>query len=161
MRHPHLVPILCAALALLIPQAAECAPNVLTDAERAEGYELLFDGKSLDGWDGRPEFWSVEDGAIVGRTTAEILINCTSIGMHPDVDTCPLVAMPPSLKVVFDTVYNPPRTKLLALAERAGCKTVSGVEMFVNQAVAQFELWTGQPAPVDVMRRVVLENLPA
>lgn len=57
----------CAAIAA----DAGAAPNVLSAAEKAEGFELLFDGKSLDGWDGNPEFWSVEDGAIVGRTTAE------------------------------------------------------------------------------------------
>ncbi|MGQ9589999.1 MAG: 3-keto-disaccharide hydrolase [Planctomycetota bacterium] len=46
-------------------------PNALEGDERAAGFELLFDGKSLDGWDGDPKFWSAEDGAIVGRTTPE------------------------------------------------------------------------------------------
>ena len=99
--------------------------------------------------------------AELAKTTAEILINCTSVGMHPDVAACSLAAIPPSVKVVFDTIYNPPRTRLLELAERAGCRTVSGVEMFVNQGVSQFQIWTGRPAPVDLMRRTVLENLRA
>ena len=97
----------------------------------------------------------------LSAASAEILINCTSVGMHPDVEASPVSAIPPAVKVVFDTVYNPARTRLLAQADAAGCLTVSGVEMFVNQAVAQFELWTGRPAPADVMRRVVLEQLTA
>ena len=92
-------------------------------------------------------------------THAQILINCTSIGMHPKVGEGPLAAIPPSVKVVFDTIYNPIQTHLLHQAKGAGCLCVSGLEMFVNQAVAQFEIWTGRPAPREVMRRVVVERL--
>ena len=92
-------------------------------------------------------------------THARILINCTSIGMHPKVGEGPLAAIPPSVKVVFDTIYNPIQTHLLHQAKAAGCLCVSGLEMFVNQAVAQFEIWTGRPAPREVMRRVVVERL--
>jgi 3-dehydroquinate dehydratase/shikimate dehydrogenase len=95
----------------------------------------------------------------LARCQAEIVINCTPLGMHPHVDASPLEAVPPSARVVFDTIYNPIDTLLLGQARRAGCLCVSGLEMFVNQAVAQFELWTGRPAPADVMRRVVLEQL--
>jgi shikimate dehydrogenase len=56
---------------------------------------------------------------------------------------------------VMDIVYNPRETRLLSDAKQAGCKTIPGLEMFLNQAVAQFELWTNQPAPVDVMRQVL------
>ena len=61
--------------------------------------------------------------------------------------------------VVFDSVYNPMETRLLKDAGAAGCATVSGVELFVNQAAEQFELWTGQPAPIDLMRQVVEKKL--
>ena len=61
--------------------------------------------------------------------------------------------------VVFDSVYNPMKTRLLKDAEAAGCATVSGVELFVNQAAGQFELWTGKTAPIDLMRQVVEEKL--
>ena len=88
-----------------------------------------------------------------------IVINCTSVGMHPRVDECPLERIPPSVKVVFDTIYNPLRTRLLESAHLAGCLCVSGLEMFVNQAVAQFQTWTSLPAPRDVMRDVVLKRL--
>ena len=61
--------------------------------------------------------------------------------------------------LVFDAVYNPPKTKLLEQAESAGAKTVGGVEMFVRQAAAQFEAWTRQPAPIDIMRQVIERRL--
>ena len=97
----------------------------------------------------------------------DILINCTPVGMHPSVDATPMD--PASLKpqasgqmpVVFDTIYNPVQTRLLREAQAAGCTTVSGVQMFVRQAAAQFEQWTGQPAPRDLFERVVLDMLGA
>ena len=90
---------------------------------------------------------------------AEILINCTSIGMHPKVDDCPLETIPAGVIVVFDTVYNPLQTRLLRLAEASGVLTVTGLEMFLNQAVAQFKIWTSQKAHRDVMREVVINKL--
>jgi shikimate 5-dehydrogenase len=92
----------------------------------------------------------------------QIYINTTSIGMSPKSDESPFGDAPPKLSaehVVFDAVYNPPMTKLLQQAEAAGAKTISGVEMFVRQAAAQFEAWTKLPSPLDVMRRVVEERL--
>ncbi|MDY6913361.1 MAG: shikimate dehydrogenase [Planctomycetota bacterium] len=93
------------------------------------------------------------------KTDAEIVINCTSVGMHPETDATPLSKIPPSAKVVFDTIYNPLDTYLLQQAKRAGCTTVSGLEMFVGQAAAQFEIWTAKPAPRNVMRKIVLDRL--
>ncbi len=97
-----------------------------------------------------------------GLAESHVLIHCTPVGMHPDVGAS---AVPPELLhrdlAVMDIVYNPLRTKLLTDAQARGLKTVSGVEMFVNQAVLQFELWTGKKAPRDVMRAVVLERLGA
>jgi 3-dehydroquinate dehydratase/shikimate dehydrogenase len=93
------------------------------------------------------------------RTGAEIIINCTPIGMHPRIDASPIAKMPPSAKVVFDTIYNPLETLLLRQARLAGCLVVPGLEMFVNQAIAQFEIWTGRPAPAEIMRQVVLGKL--
>lgn len=93
---------------------------------------------------------------------SQVLIHCTPVGMHPDTGAS---AVPESLLhrdlAVMDIVYNPLKTKLLAAAEERGLKTISGVEMFVNQAVIQFELWTGKTAPREVMRDVVLEHLGA
>jgi shikimate dehydrogenase len=91
---------------------------------------------------------------------AEILINCTPIGMYPRISESPVPVefFKPQL-IVFDVVYNPPQTKLLKEAAQAGCQAISGLEMFINQAVIQFELWTGEKAPVAVMERVLLEQL--
>ncbi len=96
----------------------------------------------------------------VAQIASEIIINCTSIGMHPNTDETPLPAeVLFCAKVVFDTIYNPVQTRLLTEAAGAGCLTVSGVDMFVNQAVAQFEFWTGTKAPRDLMREVVVRHL--
>ncbi len=80
--------------------------------------------------------------------------------MTPDVEASPVSARKLNDKmVVFDTVYNPLETRLLRDAKEAGCATVSGVEMFLNQAAAQFELWTGEPAPVEAMREALMAQL--
>lgn len=92
----------------------------------------------------------------------DIYINATSVGMHPNVDQSPLIGKLPrwtSDTLVFDTVYNPPVTRLLRQAADAGARTVGGVEMFVRQAAAQFQAWTGMPAPVELMRQVIHQRL--
>jgi shikimate 5-dehydrogenase len=91
---------------------------------------------------------------------SELILNCSPVGMHPDVTASPVPAeMLRKDMVVYDAVYNPAETKLLRDARAAGCRTVSGLDHFVRQAVDQFELWTGQSAPVKTMRRVVTESL--
>ena len=92
--------------------------------------------------------------------TADVLVNSTSVGMHPHEDATPAPAgLLRSGMVVFDAVYNPIETKLLREAKSRGCVTVSGFDMFAKQAAAQFELWFGRPAPVDVMAAVVRKRL--
>ena len=93
-------------------------------------------------------------------TPFEILINCSPAGMTPNVNEtpCPARVFQPEM-VVFDSVYNPLETRLIREAREAGCTTIPGVELFVNQAVAQFELWTGKTAPVEAMRDVVIQKL--
>lgn len=89
-----------------------------------------------------------------------ILINASPIGMSPKVEDIPVPVdlLSPHL-TVFDIVYNPLQTRLLREAEAKGCRTVPGVEMFLWQAAAQFELWTKAQAPLEIMRRVVLDAL--
>jgi shikimate dehydrogenase len=104
----------------------------------------------------------VEEGPLAdeplrkGIADAQVLLHCTPIGMHPKVDaTCvPASLLAPHL-TVMDIVYNPLDTRLLREAKAAGCKTIRGLEMFLHQAMAQFELWTGRAAPVEVMRAVL------
>jgi len=88
------------------------------------------------------------------------VVHCTPVGMSPHPDQSILDReLFRSGQFVFDIVYNPLKTTLLEEAESEGCRIVPGVEMFIHQAVFQFELWTGQAAPVDRMRRVVMEAL--
>jgi 3-dehydroquinate dehydratase/shikimate dehydrogenase len=92
----------------------------------------------------------------------QIYINTTPVGMHPKIDESPLGETPPkfdSETLVFDTIYNPMKTKLLQHAEASGAKTIGGVEMFVRQAAAQFEAWTAKPAPRDLMRQTIEARL--
>jgi 3-dehydroquinate dehydratase/shikimate dehydrogenase len=89
----------------------------------------------------------------------EILINATSIGMSPDIGQCPVDGDVLKDMVVFDTVYNPGLTRLLKIAAENGCDTVSGVEMFVNQAARQFLLWTGKDCNKELMKEAVLGDL--
>ena len=98
--------------------------------------------------------------AEVKRLCYDVVINATPVGMTPHEDQTPV--KPEHLEagtVVMDTVYNPLQTRFLKGAEKAGCSTVDGVSMFVHQGAVQFELWTGEKAPVDVMRRAVLDEL--
>lgn len=90
----------------------------------------------------------------------QIYINCTPIGMHPDTNATPLGNQKPARgwgpgTVVFDTIYNPVTTRLLREARTDGCMVISGLEMFVRQAAAQFTMWTGKKAPLEVFRRVL------
>jgi len=96
--------------------------------------------------------------ADIAGLRPDILVNATSRGMWPDVDDSPV---PRELlrngMVVFDSVYNPAETRLLREAAEAGCITASGLEWFAAQAAAQFEYWTGRPAPLQVMQAVIEE----
>jgi 3-dehydroquinate dehydratase/shikimate dehydrogenase len=96
----------------------------------------------------------------LSQLDARLLVNCTSIGMHPKVDATPVPAdlIEPNM-AVFDTVYNPAETLLLKQAKAKGAKTIDGVAMFVNQAAAQFRLFTGQSANTNLMREVVCRHL--
>jgi shikimate dehydrogenase len=95
-----------------------------------------------------------------GMEEAEIVIHATPVGMTPKTDAS---LVPPGLirpdQVMFDVVYTPLQTRLLRDATNAGARTVPGLGMFVHQAAIQFELWTGAPAPVEVMTKTVLAAL--
>jgi len=93
---------------------------------------------------------------------AQILINATSVGMHPN--TSQSLVAPQWLKpdlFVMDIVYNPVETKLVKDAKAVGAQVVSGVEMLLYQGAASFEIWTGVSAPIEVMRRAALNELGA
>ncbi len=87
---------------------------------------------------------------------ADLLFNCTPVGMHPDADATPFEKdhLRPSM-IVFDAVYNPERTMFLRDAEACGCTVVRGVDMFVRQACLQFSMFTGREAPAELMRETI------
>jgi 3-dehydroquinate dehydratase/shikimate dehydrogenase len=91
---------------------------------------------------------------------ADLVINCTSIGMHPNTDESPLHAsyFKPGL-MVFDTVYTPETTLLVKEARARGCHVLTGVDMFVRQAALQCALFTGREAPLEFIREVIRRAL--
>ena len=101
-----------------------------------------------------------ERSLAAAMENADVIIHCTPVGMHPseDASLIPAEFFKPE-QVIFDIVYTPLETKLLTEAKSRGLKVISGVDMFINQAVLQFERFTGVDAPIEVMRRVVLEHL--
>jgi len=73
-----------------------------------------------------------------------LLVNCTSVGMHPAADASPVdSAVLHAGMTVFDTIYNPAKTRLVAAAERAGCRVQNGLRMLLYQGLSSFALWTG------------------
>jgi 3-dehydroquinate dehydratase / shikimate dehydrogenase len=83
----------------------------------------------------------------------DLLINCTPVGMHPNVDESPYAPVQVRRNwIVCDAVYNPEQTLLVKEARLKGCRVVTGVDLFVRQAALQFKAFTGQSAPLDVMR---------
>jgi shikimate 5-dehydrogenase len=81
----------------------------------------------------------------------DLLVNTTPIGTWPAADRAPIERAAVRGGIVYDLVYNPEETQLLAWAREAGAEAIGGLEMLVGQAGHQFAWWTGQSAPTDVM----------
>ncbi len=97
--------------------------------------------------------------ASLRREYFDAIVNATPVGMYPQAGRSPLEANELNCRLVFDTIYRPRMTRLLQLAEGRGIETVSGVEMFVAQGTAQWEIWTGERAPEKAMRDAVVQAL--
>ena len=93
-----------------------------------------------------------EDFSKVGEAT--VVLNASGVGMGKSIGKTPL---PPEFiqkdQFYFDACYNPARTRFLENAEKAGCRVMNGLTMSLYQGTAQVELWSGQKAPVEAMRR--------
>ena len=91
---------------------------------------------------------------------SNILMNCTPVGMYPNIDKTPVPKklLRPDLSI-FDVVYNPLETKLVREAKEVGSKAIGGIKMFLYQGVEGFELWTKQKAPVNLMEKIIIEEL--
>jgi shikimate dehydrogenase len=95
------------------------------------------------------------------RANADLLLNATSLGLKPD-DASPLdeTLFPiQRAAAVYDMIYRPAETPLLARARAAGCRTANGLGMLLHQGARALELWSGQPAPLEPMRRALRENV--
>ena len=118
------------------------ATVVVASRTKARATELAkaVDGKAIE-WEMRHHF------------SPDVLVNGTPVGMHPKMDVTPWDEkyLRPGM-VVFDTVYNPEQTLLIKQARKANCKVITGVDMFIRQAAIQFQLFTGEEAPADLMR---------
>jgi shikimate dehydrogenase len=89
----------------------------------------------------------------------DLLVNTTPVGTWPRVESSPLDRDLVRGPLVYDLVYNPVETQLMKWARATGAEAIGGLSMLVAQAAAQFEWWTGQSAPVDVMRTAAEEFL--
>ena len=123
--------------------------NVFVSARRESAARGL--AKSVDG--------EAVNRADLHRRKFDVIVNATPVGMHANRGISPLAAGELNCSVVFDLIYRPLRTKLLELAAAKGLQTISGVEMFLAQGIAQWEWWMKEKAPEKEMRRVVLGAL--
>ncbi len=109
----------------------------------------------------RQQFPSVRVEVGYPRAEVDLVLNATSLGLKPE-DESPLDERQFSFKqtrAVYDMIYRPAETKLLALAKKAGCKTANGLGMLVHQGAKAFEIWTGKPAPLNLMRQAVEQSI--
>jgi len=91
---------------------------------------------------------------------AEVIINTTSVGMHPRISEMPVhPEWIPEGAVVSDLIYNPLKTELLLQSEQRNCTVHGGLGMFINQGAYALEYWTGLRAPVQAMKEAVLASL--
>ena len=91
---------------------------------------------------------------------ADLIVNTTPVGMSPQVDTlppCPVESLRPG-QFVYDLIYNPLETRLLQAARGAGAEGAHGAGMLAHQGARALELWTGRPAPADLMEREILAS---
>ena len=109
----------------------------------------------------KKQFPSVKISVGYPKAEIDLLLNATSLGLKPE-DGSPLDEKQFSLKqtrAVYDMIYRPAETRLLAAAKAAGCRTANGLGMLLHQGAKAFEIWTGRPAPLDVMRRALEQNI--
>jgi 3-dehydroquinate dehydratase / shikimate dehydrogenase len=138
---------------------------------KAIAYGLIRRGAQVVVTDGRPQVAAdlakrfgcrAIEWAKRHAVAPNVLVNCTPVGMHPNVDETPYDRhhLRPAM-VVFDAVYNPESTLLIKDARSRNCRVVTGVDMFVRQACLQFQFFTGQEGPAELMRDVIRRTIGA
>jgi shikimate dehydrogenase len=109
----------------------------------------------------KKRFPSVNVSTSYPKTKIDLVLNATSLGLKPG-DVSPLNEKQFSLRqarAVYDMIYRPAETRLLAAAKRAGCRTANGLGMLLHQGARAFKIWTGKTAPLGVMRRALEKNV--
>jgi 3-dehydroquinate dehydratase/shikimate dehydrogenase len=136
-----------AARSVVAALASSCA-SVTVSARRRGQAAALSDatGSALGDWPPPIGTW-------------DLLVNATPVGTHPHVDDMPIPETALAGGLVYDLVYNPPRTALLGAAERRGCRTIGGLDMLVAQARAQFAWWTGTTPAPDLLHEAATTRL--
>ena len=143
-----------AARAIFTTLAAE-TPKRLDVANRTPEKALAFTQR----FDGEARALSLQE-AEADLSAYDIVIQTTSVGMHPNIEAAPLsLANAKETCLVCDIIYNPLKTALLQEAEAKGLKTLDGVGMFIGQAALAFELWTGHEPNMEKMKSIVLQQL--
>jgi 3-dehydroquinate dehydratase/shikimate dehydrogenase len=133
------------AAAFALAQAGSIVSLCARRPERARALARAVGGQAVERADLAHEFF-------------DAIVNCTPIGMHPHSGS-PLGSAELNCRFVMDMVYRPRETELLRMARRKGIQIISGVEMFLAQGFAQYEIWTGERAPESAMRRAVVSAL--
>ena len=131
---------------LVVNRSADRAKAMVDDLAARTGRKIR--------WQSWPEIYQVPEDA-------GLLVNATSIGLYPDIGAMQPVDLSgaqPDL-LVCDAVFNPPETRLLAAARRRSLPVLDGLSMLVYQGAIGFQLWTGQEAPVEVMKQALRKAL--
>ena len=137
------------AIAFGLKRAKASVTISARDFRKADELATALDCEALD-WPGRSSF------------EADVMINCTPVGMYPNMDVTPFDAENFDKKcVIFDTVYNPEQTLFIKQAREAGCTTITGVDMFVRQAAKQFKLFTNTDPDMKLIRYEVKRAISA
>jgi shikimate dehydrogenase len=152
-----------AARSVVFRLAREGASITLVNRTKSRAVHLVQDVRQRIG-DARIDTLDIEDsaGLIEILARAELLVNTTSVGMSPrdgEMVPIPPSALHPDL-LVYDLVYNPRETRLMAAARATGCRTLNGVGMLVHQGAAALEIWLGCKPDVAVMEEAVNRHLP-
>lgn len=97
-------------------------------------------------------FKNLELTNLINKT--DIIINTTSVGMYPNIESTPIQVDFRKDQIVYDVIYNPYETKLLSEAKKSGCKTVNGLGMLIYQGIKAYEVWSGVDIRNDLAAKV-------
>ncbi len=147
------------AVAVVLAEAG-ASRLTITDIDAAKGEQLAEYVGSLFGSEAafaKPSSGALEDA----MADADLIVNATPVGMHPRENESPIEEGMRMKRgaVLFDLVYNPPRTRLMITAEQNGLRTFNGLGMLVRQGALAFTIWTEKEAPIDIMLKAAKEAL--